>query len=163
MDDAQRQLIAEVARAQVAQVAPHELALFRPTSEAYFRRPQEAQRPQARDDTMLGFGVATAVSFLTPVVLSVTSEVVSFLAAEVRKRLKDESAAAVNDAVKRLFKSFRTGDAGSAAQEPQRVELSHGELVKVRQLAFEKARVFNLDEAQANLLADSLAGSLAIA
>jgi hypothetical protein len=161
MDEAQRQLIADLAREQVAQVAPHELPLFRATSEAYFRHPEEAQMPQHAEDTMLGFGVESAVSFLTPVVLSVTMAAVSFLADEIRKRLKDESASVVNDAVKRLFKRFHGAEGGAGGAHD--VELTHEELVRVRQIAFEKARQFNLAEAQANLLADSLAGSLAIA
>ena len=105
---AQQQLIAEVARSQVGEIAPHEAALFRATSEAYFKRPNEPQRRQVGDCDMLGFGAGGAVTFLTPVILAIATDVVTFLAVELSKQLKVETTDAITALVKRLFKPLRS-------------------------------------------------------
>jgi hypothetical protein len=44
---------------------------------------------RAGKDEVLGFGLAEAATFLTPLVLAVITEVVKFLAEEVKQSLKD--------------------------------------------------------------------------
>ena len=152
----ENQLIADVAREQVAQMAPQELPLYRVTSEAYFKNPNKALGGQANKDEKLGFGTGAELAFLTPVVLAVTTEVVKFIAGEIRKSVEAESSGLIREYVKRMFKKFRP-------EEPEKVPppLTVEQAKQVRHLAFEKARLLNVSEAQAGLLADSLIGSLA--
>ena len=176
-DEHERELIAEIAREQVAALAPQELPLFRRTSQTFFERPGDLERRGAGGD-VLGFGVGGAVTFITPIVLAIIVEVVSFLAAELKKQLQLESTAAIASLVKRLFKRFRdesgtstggaasggqTGGTGGASTQPAAPAfpgLSQPQVERVRTLVLERAKALNMSDAQAELLADSLAGGL---
>jgi hypothetical protein len=160
-DSADQEMIAELAREQVAQLAPDELPLFRPTSEAYFKDPGKVLKPQGGRDEVLGFGAQAALTFLTPIVLAVVTEVVTYLVAEIGKSIKEEGRIAVGQIVKGLFKRFRGSDATQPAAAPN-LSLSSAQLVEVRKVAYEKARSLNLSEDRAALLADSLVGSLVV-
>src|SRR5579859_1040144 len=100
------QLIADVARDIISQTAPQELPLFRMTSAEYFKNPDKALRNQASKDKILGFGTAEMVSLLSPIVLTVVTEVVTFLTLEVKQAVADKSASLITDRVKKLFKEF---------------------------------------------------------
>ena len=106
---------------------------------------------------MLGFGVGIAVPFLTPIVLAVTTEVIMYVVEEVKKTIKEESSSLASDIVRKMFKKFRPSDS-EVKKLPQ---LTADQLARVRRLAFERACQLKLPEAQAQLLADSLAGGLA--
>ena len=157
------ELVAALARDQVAQLAPQELPLFRAQSAAYFADPGQAVQRRAPKEDMLAFGAAEVVTFLTPVVLEVTRAVLVYLAGEVQKAAKTESAGVVQDLVKRLFKRFAPADDGTGADRSGPVSLTEEQLAQVRRTAFEKARQLDVPESQANLLADSLVGSLIVA
>jgi hypothetical protein len=163
-ESADHQLIAEIARLQIAEIAPHELPLFRTTSEAYFRDPSRLQQAPKGGD-MLGFGVGSAVTFLTPVVLSVVGDVVVFLATELTKQVKQESSSAISSLIKQLFKHAPgapdSGKPAAPASDQTRPTLSTQQLDRVYQLARDKALTLQLSEAQAQQLADSLVSSLA--
>jgi hypothetical protein len=149
-------LVAGLARATVERAAPEELPLFGPTSEAFFEDPASLERGD-RGDRMLGFGVDAALVLVTPAALSVAKEVVGFIVGQVRARLKDEGEGAVQRTLDRIFDRGAPETAG----EPKPPELSDAQLERVRVLALEKAEQLKLPEAKAQLLADSLVGSLA--
>lgn len=151
------QLIADVARDIVAQTAPQELTLFRVTSEVYFKKPDKALKNQVGKDKILGFGTGEMVSLLTPVVLTVVTEVVTFLTVEVKKAVADESESLISDHVKKLFRKFR----------PEREKKQHGpppltreQIARVRKLAYDKFLQLKVSETQANRLADAITASL---
>lgn len=152
-----RDLIVAVSRDVVTSIAPEESVLFRPVSAAYFEHPERLSRGP-RDD-MLGFGVGEVVVTLTPVVLTVVSETIVYLRGELAKTVARDAVAALDVKVKALFRRFHQGQ-GPAEPVPA---LSHDQLAEVRRLAFEKARVMRLSEERANLLADAVVGSLAVA
>lgn len=154
-----QKLIADLARNVVAETAPQELPLFRPVSEAYFREPKTALHGKRGKDEMLGFGVGEAITLVTPVVLAIMTDVVTFLAGELQKTFKEESAGIIGDLVKKLFKKYHTGESGTSAA----ATLTKEQLAKVRQIALEKARQLSLPENKAQLLADSMVGSLVTA
>ena len=158
-DAAQQQVVADIARGVVGQVAPQELPLFRAQSAAYFQSPEKALKGQRGKDEMLGFGGGEVVTFLTPVVLSVTTAVINFLIPQVQQALQSQSAPLINAAVKSLFGKLTPS--GGAASAPA-LRLSQEQLAQVRQVALEKGRQLNLSDSQAALLADSLVGSLAV-
>jgi hypothetical protein len=153
------QLIADLARDVIVQAAPQEVPLFRANSEAYFKDPQKALQPRGGKDEMLGFGDGGLITFLTPAVLMVTTEVVKFLAEEVKKSLKTEGTGVVNEVVKGLFKKFRPQ--GAAPKDDRVPPLTPAQLAQVRKLALEKAHQLKLSDDKAALLADSILGSLA--
>jgi hypothetical protein len=148
--------VLELARASVERAAPEELPLFGPTSEAYLEDPSRLDR-DGGGDRMLGFGAEAAMVLVTPAALSVARDVVTFVVAQVRARLKDEGEGAVQGVLDRIF-GRRKPD---APPQPKPPELSDEQLDRVRALALEKARQLKLPEAKAELLADSIVGSLA--
>jgi hypothetical protein len=151
-------VVAELARSAVERAAPEELPLFPATSEAYFADPSAAGRAGGRDE-MLGFGVEAAAMLVTPVALQVAREVFDFVAAHLRKRAQEQSGEAIDGAVARLL--HRDKNKGEEVAAPP--ELTDEQLEQVRTLALEKARMLRLPQAKAELLADSLVGSLATA
>jgi hypothetical protein len=88
-DVTQHQLISDIAHELIAQVAPRELPLFRPTSQAYFENLKGEVQSSKSKDEMLGFGPDTAITFLTPIVLALTTEVFKFLADKVKESVKE--------------------------------------------------------------------------
>lgn len=152
-------LVADVARDQVERIAPQEVAIFPLLSEAYFQDPDKALAAQGGQDEMLGFGVEAGVVLLTPVVLTVTREVVEFVAGEVLESIQTQSSGLINEFVRKIFKKFRRE--GEARGEELPPPLTREQIVRVREIALEKGRQLRLTPSQAALLADSLAGSLA--
>jgi hypothetical protein len=148
--------VADLARATVERAAPAELPLFGPTSEAFFEDPAGLER-SGGGDRMLGFGAEAAMLLVTPAALSVAKEVVGFLAAQVRARLRDEGEGAVQRTLDRIFRH----KGSETPNGPKPPELSDEQLERVRALALEKARQLKLPPDKADLLADSLVGSLA--
>ncbi len=163
-----QQLILEAARDVIAEVAPEELPLVTPISTAYFADPEDTLRRRRSKDKPLGFGVpADATQLLTPIALAVTTQVVSFLAEEIKKSVKAEAPDVINDLVKGLFRKLRRVQAVAppsfTAAEPQgQASLTLAQLRQVREIAVAKARQLGLAPGKAELLADSLVGGLAV-
>jgi hypothetical protein len=150
--------IAEVARDQVEQIAPQEAPIFPLLSEAYFQDPDKMLEAQGKDE-MLGFGLEVGAVLLTPVVITVTKEVVEFVAGVVMTSLQTQSSSLINEYVKKMFDKFRReGEAKGKTLPPP---LTREQIVRVREIALEKGRQLQLSPSQAGLLADSLVGSLA--
>jgi hypothetical protein len=152
------QVIADVARDLISQLAPQELPVFRAHSQAYFSDPKKVLKEQAGKDDMLGFGAGEAIALVTPIVLPVVAEVVTFLATEIKKSITAEGSTLISEQVKKMFKKFRPVDKKESDPPP----LTSEQLTYVRKLAFEKARQLKLSEARSNLLADSVVGSLTL-
>ena len=150
-------LVAELARATVERAAPEELPLFAPMSEAYLADPKALEPGKGRDE-MLGFGVEAAAMLVTPVALQVARDVLGFLHEQLRERAREQGEGAIDRIIARLVGKKDE----SAAAEPA-AELTDAQLQQVRALAFEKARSLKLSDSRAELLADSLVGSLATA
>ncbi len=160
-DDAR---VTALARAAVERAAPEELPLFRATSEAYLRDPAalERQRAGSKDD-MLGFGAEAAMVLVTPVALSVATDVLRFLGEQIRRVARKEGEGAVDALVDRVAGRDDDAAAPAAPAEPPPLELTDEQLEQVRAVALEKAKLLKLPDAKAELLADSLVGSLATA
>jgi len=166
-DSIDNQLVAEVARELVLQLASQELPLFRANSEAYFKNPDKALAEQKGKDDMLGFGSGEVVVLLTPIALSVVTEVVKFIVEEVKKSAKDESSALISHTVKKVFKKFRPEEKKKdhdkkADEKKTPPALTPDQLERVRDMALKKARQLKLSEARAKLLADAVIGSLVV-
>jgi len=153
----QSQLIADVARDVVAQVAPQELPLFRATSVAYFKNPEKALKKQRGKDEKLGFGAGEVVTLLTPIVLTVMTEVVTFAMATVKESLVQGSADLLNEHAKKMFKKFRA-EGKNEADTPAPFTLQ--QIARVHKLVYEKFLHLKLSEALANRLADAIVATL---
>ena len=151
------QLVIDLSRDIVAQTAPEELPLYRAISAAYSKNPEKTLRGQTGKDEDLGFGVTETTQLLTPVVFSVMSVVVEFLADEILESYKKENPEAIKNLIKNMFKRHKP------AQDKRAPSLTSEQLVRVRQHVLEKIRQLGLSDDQARLLADSIVGSLVAA
>jgi hypothetical protein len=152
------QLISDIARDLVAQIAPQELPLFRPIKEAYFKDPEKARKGTAAKDEMLGFGVADAAMLITPIVLTVVTDVVKHITEQVLETVKQEGAMLATDIVKKLFKKLRT----PTENEEEIPLITDEQRSDIYQLAFKQAYQLNLPEDQAKALAASIIDLLVI-
>ena len=144
-------LVRALAEVALEQAAPEELAVFDETAEEYFAAPEAVLNPKRRDEAV-GFGLELAL--LTPAVLSAAASVVHFLLGVVAEAVHDEAKATVADRLKQLL-----GHAANAAP----ASLSPEQLRRVRDLAYQRVKATGADEAQASLVADAIAGGLAVA
>lgn len=95
---------------------------------------------------------------VTPVALSVARDVLVFLGEQVRRVARKEGEGAIDRLVERA--AGRDEDEVPAGAPPQ-LDLTDEQLEQVRAHALEKALLLELPAAKAELLADSLVGSLA--
>lgn len=138
-----------LARRVVTQVAPQELPLFPAISNQYQER---RARPNGSGDERLGFGAGEVVTLLTPIILIVCTEVGPYLVQAVGETLKERGKRLISDRL----------DAWFGADKDDRPTFSAEQREEVRARAYKKARQLKLDADQAHLLADAIAGSLAI-
>jgi hypothetical protein len=115
---------------------------------------------------MLGFGVEAAVVLITPVALTVAKDVLGYLREQLKKQADEHGDDAFDWLVHKIFrrgddKDAKKDEAPAVAAEP--AELTDEQLEEVRKLAIEKAKQLKLPKDKAELLADSLVGSLATA
>jgi hypothetical protein len=155
---AYKELITDIAHELIAEIAPRELPLFRPTSEAFINNLGRGLNPRNATDEMLGFGLDTAIAFLTPVVLALTTEVVKFLAEKAKESIKEASGELITKIIKGVFN--RIPPTGQDKSTP--LVLSREELVQLRQLMVETARHLRLPKEKTGLLVNAIMGRLAV-
>lgn len=167
------ELVVALARSAVERAAPEEMVIFPAASEAFLEGEDPSKK--TRGDPMLGFGVESAVILLTPVALTVAKDVLGFLRTQFKKQADEHGDEAFDWLVGKLFrrgdKKASGADATADTTTPppatappvEPPELSDEQLEEVRKLAIEKAKQLKLPKDKAELLADSLVGSLATA
>jgi hypothetical protein len=117
---------------------------------------------------------------ITPIALTVAKDVLGFLRVQLKKQAEEHGDQAVDWFIDRLFRrkdeepaASAPSDAAAPAPAPadtsapgvpdEHVELTDEQLEQVREFALEKAKQLKLPDEKAELLADSLVGSLATA
>jgi diphthamide synthase (EF-2-diphthine--ammonia ligase) len=150
------ELVSELAREVVADASPAELPLFRATSAAYMHDPQSVLEPRRGREESLGFGVEAAVLLLTPAALQAARKVLEFLAAQVAGAAESEA----SDQIRRRLHHLVSRD---VTPRPAGAALSREQLQRVRQIAFDAGIEAQLPEREANMVADSMVGRLALA
>lgn len=150
---AERQLKESLAHDLVGTAAPDELALFPLTSDAFFARGGKLSDKE-RDD-MLGFGAEAVVTFMTPLLLTVTGAVVDYLVDEFASSAKERAVEKIQDVLARIFKRAPSGAQVLA------VELTPLQVLAIRQIVTQKARELRISEGRASVLADAVVGRLA--
>jgi hypothetical protein len=158
------ELAVALARSAVERAAPEEMVIFPAVSEAFLEGKDPSK--QTRGDPMLGFGIESAVVLLTPVALTVAKDVLGFLRTQLKRQADEHGDEAFDWVVRKLFR--RDDDAEDAATTTppapdESAELTDEQLEEVRRLAIKKAKQLKLPKEKAELLADSLVGSLATA
>jgi hypothetical protein len=152
------QMVVDIAQVWLSQIAPTELPLFRVVSKEYVKNPEKALSLSNSKDEALGFGTAEAITMLTPVVLTVGTEVVKFLTAELQKSMKEQSASVIQAKLRSMLKMFQPVEKQVGGQA---VSLTPAQLAQVREMVLKKAADLKLSEAHTRLLADAVVGSLA--
>jgi hypothetical protein len=158
------ELAVALARSAVERAAPEEMEIFPAASEAFLEGKDPSK--QTRGDPMLGVGIESAVVLLTPVALAVAKDVLGFLRTQLKRQADEHGDEAFDWVVRKLFR--RDDDAEDAATTTppapdESAELTDEQLEEVRRLAIQKAKQLKLPKEKAELLADSLVGSLATA
>jgi hypothetical protein len=156
------ELAVALARSAVERAAPEEMVIFPAASEAFLEGDDPSKK--TRGDPMLGFGVESAVVLLTPVALTVAKDVLGYLREQLKKQADEHGDDAFDWLVRKIFRrgdGDKKDEAPAVAAEP--AELTDEQLEEVRKLAIEKAKQLKLPKDKAELLADSIVGSLATA
>jgi hypothetical protein len=159
-DATQHQLISDIAHEVITEIAPGELPLFRVTSKTYLDNLNKELKPRKPTDQMLGFGLDTAITFLTPVVLALTTEVVKLLAEKAKETLKEASAELVSKFVKAMVRRISPTE---ERDEKTPLALSREELAQLHRLMFETAKQLRLPNDKTELLVNAIVGRLAVA
>jgi hypothetical protein len=157
-DATQHQLISDIAHEVVTEIAPGELPLFRVTSKTYLENLDEGLKPRKPTDKMLGFGLDTAITFLTPVVLAFTTEAVKFLAERVKESVKEASGELITRIIKKIFNRIPPTEEDKSPP----LVLSLEELMQLRQLMVETAKHLRLPQEKTELLVNAIMGRLAV-
>ncbi len=144
-------LVAEFTQTALVKAAPDELPVFPEISQEYFADPRAALA-SAGSDTSVGFGLELAM--ITPVALAVGGAVVQSIASHLAGRLVDAGERQLLALARRVFRS---------PAKPAELTLTIKQAQHVRYLAFEKARALGMPDPQAQLLADSFVGAIAVA
>ena len=149
-----RGLITALTAAALHSAAPDELVVLDETADEYFADPQALLNPKSRDEAV-GFGIE--MGLIAPFVLAVATPVVQFLIDTVTAAAQDAAKPMVTRAVRRLIRWNRSEPDGTAS-----VSLSMDQVRRARSIAYDQARRLGLPERDCVLLADSVAGGLAM-
>lgn len=146
-------MIDDLSRALVAEIAPEELDLFPDLAQEYHANPKPPEVTRGGDDP-LGFGMEAALIATTPAVMAVVTLAFNFVTQVATDTLKDQTQTFIQEQVKRLFAGKKSG--------PASLELNPEQITRLRNLAASEAHRFGLKKAEADRLADALAGRLAM-
>jgi hypothetical protein len=156
-----RELVTELAQLALEQVAPEELLLFDELAAEYFDDPERAVA--GRREEAVGFGLDLAL--MTPYLLATVTAVVQFLVKTVAETAGEDARPVVVRLVRRLYR--KPEPAGPTPSEPSPAEPAPAvdvvERRRIHEVAVTNALKLGLSQEQADLLAASIVGSLAIA
>ena len=153
---ADEQLVATLGRMVIADVAPREITRFDDVSAAYFRGGGVVAPRKVRKDAALGAAVVESLGYLTPLVLSIATEIVAqFLADKAQSTLADP-ARNLWDRLRRRLRGKQRQPFAIAAP----LALGGVQLAEAHAIVFTQARAMSLSHAQALLVADAMVGSL---
>jgi hypothetical protein len=133
----------------LADVSPDEVALV----DAVGPELLEAADAGPGNDGALGFGGVETVFAM--VVITVSKHVLTYLGEVVHDFAVDQG----GNWLKRCVTAWQKKRAGDAVEAPL---LSADEVARVRDVAFNSARTFGVDENRARLLADAMGGALGL-
>lgn len=171
-------IVQDLSKRLVSQLAPEELEMFDELYEEYRAHPEPPAG--AAGDDPLGFGVTDIMAAVTPAAGAAASATVAYLAGEIVKSAKDESAVMIQNKIKALFnpekKKPEAGSPPVSQDTPQAspIPMSQGlpeasppplsqeSLEQIKKLAAKSARAQGLSPKKAEQMALALVGLLAL-
>lgn len=154
----QQDLVRELAQHVLEVAAPEELVLFDETAEEYFADPDGVLKARGKDEAV-GFGVELVL--LTPYILAVVTPVIQLLVDMFGEAIRKDGQSSAGGFIGRLLHRPAAGSADSSDRPP--AALTADQLGLVRTVALERARGVGLTDDKAGLLADAIAGGVAVA
>jgi hypothetical protein len=148
-----KELVVEMAFDIVQEMAPDEQQLFRVYSKSYLRKQNILFKDNSQKDELLGFGVGESITILTPFILTVISEVVKFIAEDVRTSLRDKKSADINATVKGTFKKHQHDKVKPNPLTPDQI-------LAIRKMIIAKGGQMKIPEDRVRILADLVVGGL---
>jgi hypothetical protein len=149
------QLVRELAESVLEQTAPDELLLFDEVAAEYFADPQGVLEARGRDEPV-GFGLDLAM--VTPVVLAVLTPVVQFLLSAAADAVKQE----VRPVLVRWVRALLHKEQDTPGARAPTAALTSEQAAHVHQLSRDRAIQLGMSQPDADLLADSIVGGMAV-
>jgi hypothetical protein len=149
-------VVQELSKRLVSQLAPEELEMFDELYAEYRANPVPPVNVDNNDP--LGFGITDIVAVVTPAAGAAASATVAYLASEIIKSAKDESAAVIQGKIKALFNPEKKKPQADPDPSPLSKEL----LEQIKKLAVKSARSQGLSPKKAEQIALALVGQLVL-
>jgi hypothetical protein len=149
--DEARPVTEHVARYIVQNTAPDEIEFFDELAEEYFADPAPPDLAAAADDDPLAFGAEGLIAAATPAALAMVSTAIAYIASEVIKATQEEAAGYLVGEIKKRFNP-----------KSQDVALNGAQLKGVYEAAVAEGILYGMGQKQAEMMARSLAGTLAL-
>jgi hypothetical protein len=144
----------ELAREAVAELAPRELPLFAAAAEAFDSR----AAPTRESDTTLGFGVAEAAGFLSPILLHAASKAVEYVLSQVASA----SSSAAQSVLRRMWTRFMRALGVTRKTNATIPPLTVEQLGRAREVMLDALKAYRGAETDRVRMADVLVGRLAL-
>lgn len=154
----EKQIIIDISLDVISHIAPEETSLFKANTQVFIGN--IGKRKRINQDESLGFGIGESVTLLTPIVISVTNEIVKSIYSQVGQSVKDKS---MNFAKKtcKFFLEIFNKNKKSKNINTAILTLTSEQLVVLRKIAIDKAKNLKLSDSKSELLADAIISSLA--
>lgn len=160
MSQDEQDLVCLLAERVLEMTAPEELVIFDETAQEYFADPRGVLEAGGRDE-LVGSGVELAL--LTPYILAVVTPVIQVLVSMVGEAVRKERQSSVTAFVRRMIGREGGDPPGSSAEKAATASpLTQKQVIRVRQVALDRARLLGLPEDRATLLADAIVGGISI-
>lgn len=144
-------LIGDFSKTVATQVAPELVGQIEP----WIKKGVVTDALAPSEDSDFGGGLWLGEPALAPAIIAAVSAVVSFLASEVIRAAKDESAELIRQKISALLNPPKTGKPGVPP-------LTAAQLQKVKTAATKQGQAFGLTQAEAENLANATIGVLAL-
>jgi hypothetical protein len=152
-------LVRDVARVLVSHTAPDELPAFDLVSAAYLSRRRRRWWPRRRDEP-LAFGVESVITLLTPVAITVATQVLTDLAGEAVRAAGHRGVAGARRLLRQLLHAKPSDATDSTADEPDFDRLaqtvSDEQWIRLREEAYRVGLAHGLPETLARQLAEAI-------
>lgn len=156
----ERALVEELSRAALADALPEELGVFEARRDDFLEARGSIPPQEAGPDEPAGFG-AEVVVLLTPYVVAGALAAVRFLGGLLADTVKDEAKPHLAKVVRRLFR-LEEPSTTSTSEQDALAALPPDTVTRVREVVRTACRQHGLDDDDAALVSDAVAGRLVL-
>ena len=143
-------IVSALAHDLVPQMAPYEIMLFQHQRELYLSNPEKVLRSV--------WDGCDEILFLTPILIAVLNDIVSYLCQEFRQILEVDNGDEVNCAVRHVFRTFTKEE--NTPKEVIKLHITEIQRATIRRLALSRALSYRLSTLKARQLADMIVANL---